>query len=90
MSGETCNGDCDICKSDFGTCPLTRSGDVFKKDDDTRDVGDADSPRIRAGACPVCHSDLHAYHRNPQTHPESEWYCVLCGYEEDEDGGALL
>jgi ribosomal protein S27AE len=60
---------------------------VFKKDDDTRDVDDADDAQLetKKDACPICHSDMHAKHP-----PNSGWYCVLCGYEEDEDGNALI
>ncbi len=90
--GEKCNsgcpGDCKICKSDFGPCSLTRSGKIFKRDDDTDDTrtnGDPE-PTIKANACPLCHSDMHK--SNPLH--RSEWYCVLCGYEEDENGGELL
>lgn len=86
-----CDGDCKICKLNFGSCSLTRSGSVFKRDDDTRDTGDtryAGTPRLtKKDACPVCHSDLRAKHPHP---PSSGWYCVLCGYEEDENGKALL
>ncbi len=91
MGGETnkpsrrCPGDCKICELDFGPCSLTRSGKVFKKDDDTRTNGDSE-PTIKADACPMCHSDMHKstlLHRN-------EWYCVLCGYEENENGEPLI
>ena len=94
MIDQGCHGDCAICKSDFGPCSLTRSGSIFKKDDDTRtDVNGPDNTeplRIKVGACPICHSDMHAYNLHPHVHPNSEWYCVLCGYEEDENGKALI
>ncbi len=84
MIDQGCHGDCAICKSDFGPCSLTRSGSVFKKDDDTRDADDV-QPETKKCACPICHSDLKA--KRPLNRG---WYCVLCGYEEDENGKALI
>lgn len=54
---------------------------MFKKDDDTRDANDT-QPEIKKDGCCVCHSDMHKSNK--------DWYCVLCGYEEDENGNALL
>ena len=45
----------------------------------------ADQPEIKECACPVCHSDMHA--KSPSN---SGYVCVWCGYEDDENGNALI